>query len=110
MNKDLNTKPDNLCKTNVTHKHVNNKTQSKNTFHTYVRNIWDVTFDNEETLILEFGFNCNFKENQWNFVLIIDTDNAITLHNTYNFLTHKKVRQITVSNTANNILRKRQSE
>jgi len=47
--------------------------------------------------------------------LLIDTDSAITwlvvrLHNTYRFLTHKKVRQITVSNTGNNILRKRQSE
>jgi len=37
-----------LCKTNVTHTHVNNKTQSQNIFHTYVRNISDVTFDNEE--------------------------------------------------------------
>jgi len=46
--------------------------------------------------------------------LLIDTDSAITqlvvrLHKTCRFLTHKKVRQITVSNTANNILHKRQS-
>jgi len=40
----LGTNPDNLCKT-----HVSNKTQSQNTFHTYVQNISDVTFDNEET-------------------------------------------------------------
>jgi len=41
---------------------VNNKTQSQYTFYTYVRNISDVTFDNAETLILEFGLNCNFEK------------------------------------------------
>ena len=52
---------------------------------------------------------------QCNFVLTIDTDSAITqivvrLHNTFGVVTHKKVRQITMYNTANNILHKRQSE
>ena len=49
------------------------------------------------------------------YLLVIDTDNAITqlvvtFHNTCRFVTHKKVRQITVSNKSNDILHKRQLE
>ena len=57
---------------------INNKTQSRNTIYTYVWNISDVTFDNADTWIVEFGLNCNLKKKQWNLVLIIDTDSAIT--------------------------------
>ena len=59
--KNLNADIDNLCKTNEIHKYKQ-QNMSKNTFYTYVWNISDVTFDNADTWIVEFGLNCNFKK------------------------------------------------
>ena len=60
--KNLNTDIDNLCKRNVIHKCKQQNT-APNTLYTYVWKFSDVTFNNAETWILEFGLNCNFEKN-----------------------------------------------
>jgi pantothenate kinase len=99
------------------HKHhtdQHNATDNK-TFYTRVRNLSNIKFNREELNVLETGLNYVFESQPKHFIryLIMDTENAIqhldsSLHNTYRFLTGKRITQIMTSNTVN-LLQKRKT-
>jgi pantothenate kinase len=112
LNKKLDYLRNTKCK--QTQKHNKNKTQTSHSFYTRIKNLSNITFNNEETTILELGLNYAFERTPKQFLqdLIIDTENAIKqLDNKeqgiYRFLAHKKIKQIQNTNTKN-ILYKRQ--
>jgi hypothetical protein len=95
--------------------HAEQNTQTENIFYPRIKNLSKITFNKEETKILELGLNYAYERHSKHFLqeLIINTEEAIKQldvneQGAYRILAHKKIKQIQDDNTTNT-LHKRQN-